>query len=65
MAYRKTYEVVGYTYEADHHCVDCTVARFGTDLDIVEDSEGNSIHPMFLGDLIESTTCGTCGVEIE
>lgn len=65
MAYRKTYEVVGYIYEADRHCIDCTHARFGTDLDNSEDNEGNAIFPLTLGELDESTTCGTCGATID
>lgn len=52
-------QVIGYSYEADHHCFGCTTARFGpppyydrsdTDgspLPDVTDSEGNSIHPIF------------------
>ena len=43
--------IIGYAYEADTHCVNCTEKRFKTkDLDPetpIEDNEGNEIHPMF------------------
>lgn len=80
--YRKTYEVVGYTYDADFHCPDCTrdamrSGRLQTGLVIGErdykpsadengipedliDSEGNEIHPVFLGDCQGDEICGDC-----
>jgi len=60
-------DVIGYAYEADLHCIACTVARFGhepTEED--EDSEGNPIHPLFAGDeyQAEGEYCGDCHAEI-
>ena len=64
--YRKSYEVIGYYYEADLHCLDCAFYRFGVvvhslDTSGVIDREGNSITPAFLGDEYESYPhCGDC-----
>lgn len=61
---RKTYEVVGYTYEADYHCLTCAEKRFGQsvyNLDFeAEDHEGNPVHPIFLGSLEGDEHCGDC-----
>lgn len=73
MSYRKTYEIVGYTYEADTHCLDCATKRFKDHLDsngfvreYVTDTEGNPIHPIFLGDEFDHTPfCGTCREQID
>ena len=59
--------IVGYAYEADIHCPPCTMARFHRyiedsgdhDLQEVEDSEGNTIHPIFAMD--EGSEQGYCG----
>lgn len=58
-------DVVGYAYDADTHCVECTEKKFGTefgtelDNDDVIDDEGNTISPIFAGeDAYE--TCGVC-----
>ena len=59
---RKTYEVVAYTYDADEHCLACTVKRFGDFSEVhAFDSEGNPVYPVFL-DCAEGDTfyCGTC-----
>ena len=66
----KHWEIVGYTYDADAHCVTCAEERFGPqvhdDEQPPEDSEGNEIHPMFAGDEYssEGEHCGDCGEEI-
>jgi hypothetical protein len=67
-------KIIHYAYEADLHCVGCTVARFGQynpggDCDenglkySNQDDEGNAINPVFETD--EGTpwlaVCGTCG----
>jgi len=59
--------IIAYTYEADFHCVDCTLSRFGTyaNLDQCEDSEGNSIHPVFSTDEVYEPVCGDCLEEID
>jgi hypothetical protein len=67
--------VIAYTYEADHHCKDCAVARFG-DHPIWVDSEGNEVGAVFdtdewyANDIYEGNakatlSCGTCGNVIE
>jgi len=61
--------IIAYTYEADFHCVDCTFKRFNvqydSELDLVEDSEGNAIHPVFdIDELNEDEVCGGCFTEI-
>ena len=73
-------KVIAYTYEADTHCVDCTVKRFGTAEDgYVEDAidaEGNPVTPLFstdewwanalyAGKRHEALACGTCGEIID
>lgn len=69
--YRKTYEVVGYAYEADLHCLDCTCTRFGfphttdgNDLEAI-DNEGNAITPYFLGDTTSEDYCGDCFTRLD
>lgn len=58
--YRKVYEVVGYAFDADLHCLECTNARFPNMTESTEDSEGNTPTPIFLGGTIESDICGDC-----
>ena len=57
--------VVGYTYEADVHCVDCTLERFPNP-DNAIDNEGNRVHAFFPGDEFDyQATCCECSVVIE
>ena len=53
--------IIGYTYEADYHCTDCTEKRFGKDdLDyaFTVDNEDNPVHPVFSTDEIkEHSAC--------
>jgi hypothetical protein len=63
--YRKHYEVIGYAYEADLHCLDCAANRWGEavyKLDFTAiDGEGNPVHPVFLGDEYDTPpVCGDC-----
>ena len=74
-------EVIGYTYEADAHCVSCTQKRkFKLSLDCLNksntdsngicihaiDNEGNLIHPIFSTDeQLEPLHCGDCHEEIQ
>ena len=61
--FRKSYEVIGYAYEADLHCLDCTSARFKANANrlnfIAIDSEGNTVSPIFLGE-DHGEHCGDC-----
>lgn len=73
------HDPIAYTFEADYHCPDCTLERFGRDSrgDIAgegaEDAEGNPIGAVFPWDeWFEPTesgpqtlACGTCGEVIE
>lgn len=52
------FEVVGYAFEADVHCVDCTPPRYTRE--DAEDREGNPVMPIFAGDA-DGETCGDCG----
>lgn len=78
-------EVVGYTYDADQHCVECTekyvkeipIHTYREDKwhnhdmtwkelveeEVVTDSEGNPIHPIFDTDEAGDSPdhCGDCG----
>lgn len=62
--------VIAYTYEADVHCMECTIRRFGI-LELLaceaKDSEGNPVHPVFSTDEIAEPQegCGTCGEPLE
>lgn len=56
--FRKTYEVIGYAYEADIHCPDCARKRFPNP-NKATDNEGNEVHPVFLGDEFDTPPC--CG----
>ncbi len=62
--YLKTYEIVGWTYEADIHCPTCAARRFGAELMDERappaDREGNRVHPLFLGDTDGAEVCGDC-----
>ena len=52
-------KILAYKYDADYHCIDCTVQKFkqplAINLDIdengigmeIEDSEGNYVSPLF------------------
>ena len=63
---------IAFTYEADHHCPRCTVARFGPDCEGT-DGEGNPVGALFPWDewhepsepLPQVLACGTCGDEID
>lgn len=68
--------VLGYTYEADYHCLDCAAERF-RDIGTAEpiDNEGNPVNPIFASQIFDiryeceqiegepylGLTCGTCG----
>jgi hypothetical protein len=57
-------DVVGYAYEAAHHCPECANKRFNgkEDEEGTEDSEGNPVHAVFASD--EGWTreaCDDCG----
>lgn len=56
--------VTAYTYEADHHCEACALARFGDALNNpeTEGNEGNTIGACFSTDEHEyDVVCGDCG----
>lgn len=54
--------IIGYTYNADCHCVDCANQYFDNVIGVV-DSEGNPIHPIF--DHFEhNIVCAQCGETI-
>jgi len=55
--YRKSWEVIGWTFFADIYCKAC--GDMFPDIDL----EGNEKHPVFLSDEWEDgvTFCGSCG----
>lgn len=59
-------QVLGYAYEADLHCIQCTISRFrgSPEFKEYEDSEGNPVHPILSGqdtsDLDDDMYCGDC-----
>lgn len=71
--YRKTYEIVGYAYDSELHCVKCAEKRFPEGYKneysykkclSLEGNGNNSeeIHPIFLGDEFVDAppVCGDC-----
>ena len=60
-------DIIGYSFEADHHCVACTEARFGAPVpEDAEDDEGNPVHPIFASEEFEEEpVCGDCFEPLE
>ena len=61
----KSYDVVGYTYDADIHCPKCAAKRFSQkaldgDTDSETDNDGNTPKPIF-ADQADDESCGDCG----
>ena len=57
--------IIGYAYEADHHCPDCARERFGeAGLEHgADDNDGNPVAAMFEGEEVDAPMhCGSCGV---
>jgi len=58
----KAWSIIAYTYDADYHCIHCTIKQFrqnaewSIDVDEhgirqeIEDSEGNYVTPLFASD---------------
>ena len=69
--------IIGYSYEAEFHCVECAINRFGyggpadpnqNNISMSQtDSEGNVITPVFdITEIADSERyCGTCLGELE
>ena len=61
---------IGFSYEADIYCCDCTWDRFSTTgaaypWEGVKDYEGNELAPVFPTSEFDSEPhCGSCGIEI-
>lgn len=57
--------ILGYAFEADLHCIDCTMERF-PDLEdgVTEDNEGNVVTAYLSGqdtnDTDQTEVCGDC-----
>jgi hypothetical protein len=59
---QKAWSIIAYTYDADYHCIHCTIKQFrqnaewSIDVDEhgirqeIEDSEGNFVKPLFATD---------------
>ena len=61
-------DVVGYSFEADTHCLSCTEARFPGTLPVSEyfDSEGNTPGAIFADEAADyDMECGTCGWRLD
>lgn len=60
----KAFDILGYSFEADLHCVECSIARFGEDGlaadSEVTDSEGNTPKPIFACEASLEDRCGDC-----
>lgn len=65
----KSFDVVGYTADADTYCVDCTKEIYGDDkkgADPKYDHEGNLVHPIFADSETDTpSSCASCGVYIK
>ena len=58
--FRKSFEVVGYAYDASIHCLNCARARFGGQIDSAVDSEGNPVTPVFVDSVTADDYCDDC-----
>ena len=64
--------IIGYSYDADVHCVDCAVEEFGLEegkdwvREDATDSEGNQVHPLFSTDEPDDSGwyCGDCDQQL-
>jgi len=66
--FHKTYEIVGWAYEAGLHCNACAYDRFKellTSEEVAKDGEGNPIRPLFVGDIQGDEYCGDCGRRLD
>jgi hypothetical protein len=59
--------IIAFTYEASFHCVDCAAVKWGEQIldataNIVYDSEGNEVRPVYDFDDVNTCgeSCGTC-----
>lgn len=60
----KAFDILGFSFEADLHCVECSIARFGeagleADSEVT-DSEGNTPKPIFACEASLEDYCGDC-----
>lgn len=74
--YRKAWEIVGYTADADVWCVSCAESAYGSDSVDRQDGEGNLVHPIFvselgqwqchcgMGDVDSGPHCNRCGEDV-
>jgi uncharacterized protein YuzB (UPF0349 family) len=62
----KAYDIIGYTYEADIHCTQCSEARFPSLANgEAEDGEGNPVNPIFAYmDDMTNEVCADCKEEL-
>ena len=62
--YRKSYEIVGWAYEAGVHCPSCAAKRFGAEVGVERaspvDRERNPVQPVFLGAADGEELCADC-----
>lgn len=59
----KSYEIVGHSYDAGIHCLDCSVYDEQLTGD-PEDDEDNPVHPIFAGDEDADSACDDCGCNL-
>ena len=64
------HEPIAYTFEADYHCKDCTIERFGSTEGV--DREGNQVGAVApwdewfdIGEGDQTLACGDCHEVIE
>ena len=55
----ESYSILGYAYDADMHCLSCTLAQH-PDPDNAIDNEGNDLHPIFADYVSDDDYCGDC-----
>lgn len=58
--YRKAWDIVGWTADADVWCNDCARSAYGEDSPTRFDGEGNLVHPIFVSELGQ-WLCDCCG----
>jgi hypothetical protein len=64
--FRKSFEVVGFTADADTWCPSCAETTYGPDSASPIDSKGDPVRPIFLDevDSQKPRACNLCWVEI-
>jgi hypothetical protein len=65
--YRKSWETIGYSFDADTYCLNCAYAIYGESVSDIEstDRSGDPIYPIFLdSEFTRHDVCGACHIRM-